>query len=117
MPRARNPVASRHRRKKILKAARGYWGGRSKLFRTADQAVDRARAYAHRDRRQKKRAFRGLWIVRINAAARLNGMSYSQLINGLNKAGIEINRKVLANLASTDAQAFTALAEQAKQHL
>jgi large subunit ribosomal protein L20 len=117
MPRARNSVASRHRRKKILKAARGYWGGRSKLLRTADQAVDRARAYAYRDRRQKKRTFRGLWIVRINAAARLNGLSYSQLINGLNKAGIEINRKVLANLAATDAQAFTAVAEQAKQHL
>jgi large subunit ribosomal protein L20 len=117
MPRARNSVASRQRRKKVLKAARGYWGGRSKLFRTADQAVDRARAYAYRDRRQKKRTFRGLWIVRINAAARLNGLSYSQLINGLNKAGVDINRKVLANLAATDAQAFAALAEQAKQQL
>ncbi len=117
MPRTKNAVASRRRRKKILKSARGYWGGRSKLYKTADQAVDRGRVYAYRDRRQKKRAFRGLWIVRINAAARLNGLSYSQLICGLGRADVDLNRKVLANLAATDPQAFTALAEQAKQHL
>ena len=117
MPRAKNSVASRRRRKKVLKAARGYWGARSKLFRTADNAVNRSMAYAYRDRRQKKRAFRSLWIVRINAAARPHGLSYSQLIHGLDKAGITINRKVLAGLAVTDADAFAALAGQAKEHL
>ena len=116
MPRSTNSVASRRRRKKVLKAARGYRGGRSKLYRTADDAVNRALAYAYRDRRQKKRNFRSLWIVRINAAARLNGLSYSSLINGLKKADISVDRKVLANLAVTDAAAFSALAEQARQH-
>ena len=117
MSRSTNSVASRRRRKKVLKAARGYRGGRSKLFRTADDAVNRALSYAYRDRRQKKRNFRALWIVRINAAARLNGLSYSSLINGLKKADISVDRKVLANLAVTDAAAFTALTDQARQHL
>lgn len=117
MARATNNVASRQRRKKVLKLARGYRGGRSKLFQSADDTVSRGLAYAYRDRRQKKRTFRALWIVRINAAARLNGLSYSRLMNGLNRAGVEINRKVLADLAVTDAEAFAVLAEQAKQHL
>ena len=117
MARTTNSVASRRRRKKVLKAARGYRGGRSKLYRTADDAVHRALSYAYRDRRQKKRNFRSLWIVRINAAARLNGLSYSSLINGLKKADIAVDRKVLANLAVTDAAAFTALAEQARRAL
>ena len=117
MARVSNRVASRRRRKKVLKLARGYRGGRSKLFRTADDAVKRGLAYAYRDRRQKKRAFRRLWITRINAAARLSGVSYSSLMCGLKKAGIEINRKILADLAVTDAEAFAGLAERAKQHL
>jgi large subunit ribosomal protein L20 len=117
MSRSTNSVASRRRRKKVLKAARGYRGGRSKLYRTADDAVNHALSYAYRDRRQKKRNFRSLWIVRVNAAARLNGLSYSSLISGLKKADISVDRKVLANLAITDAAAFTALAEQARQHL
>ncbi len=117
MPRVTNRVASRRRRKKVLKAARGYWGGRSKLYRTADDSVNRGLAYAYRDRRQKKRTFRALWIVRINAAARLNGLSYSRLMNGLKKAGVDVNRKVLADLAMTDAEAFAALSEQARQHI
>ena len=116
MPRVTNSAASRRRRKKVLKMAKGYRGGRSKLFRTAADSVDRGLAYAYRDRRQKKRTFRALWITRINAAARLNGLSYSCLMSGLKSAGIEINRKVLANLAVTDADAFSALAERAKQH-
>ena len=117
MARVSNRVASRRRRKKVLKLARGYRGGRSKLFRTADDAVKRGLAYAYRDRRQKKRVFRRLWITRINAAARICGVSYSSLMCGLKKAGIEINRKLLADLAVTDAEAFAGLAERAKQHL
>ena len=115
MPRATNNPASKRRRKNILKQAKGYRGGRSKLLRTASSAVDRALTYAYRDRRQKKRNFRSLWIVRINAAARLHGLTYSSFMDGLNKAGIEVNRKVLANLAVTDADAFAVLAEQVKQ--
>ena len=117
MPRAKNSVASRRRRKKVIKLARGYWGARSRLFRTAREAVDRAQVYAYRDRRRRKRDFRRLWIARINAAARLNGVTYSQLINGLDRAGIEINRKILADLAVNDEAAFSAVAEQAKPHL
>ena len=117
MPRATNSVASRKRRKKVLKAARGNRGGRSKLYRTADDTVNKGLAYAYRDRRQKKRNFRSLWITRINAAARLNGVSYSNLMNGLKKAGIQLNRKVLANLAISDEGAFSILADRAKQHL
>lgn len=114
MPRATNSVASRRRRKKVLKLAKGYWGGRSRLFRTAQEAVDRAQRYAYRDRRTRKRDLRRLWIVRINAAARLNGLSYSQLICGLGRAGVEINRKILADLAVRDPEAFAAVAVEAK---
>ena len=117
MPRAKNSVASRRRRKKVIKLARGYWGARSRLFRTAREAVDRAQVYSYRDRRRRKRDFRRLWIARINAAARLNGVTYSQLINGLDRAGIEINRKILADLAVNDEAAFSAVAKQAKAHL
>ena len=117
MPRAKNSVASRRRRKKVIKLARGYWGARSRLFRTAREAVDRAQVYAYRDRRRRKRDFRRLWIARINAAARLNGVTYSQLINGMDRAGIEINRKILADLAVNDEAAFSAVAKQAKAHL
>ena len=117
MPRTRNSVATRRRHKKILKKARGYFGARSRLFRTAKEAVDRAQSYAYRDRRRRKRDFRRLWIARINAAARINGISYSQLIHGLGQAEIDVNRKVLADLAVRDPEAFTAIAEQAKAHL
>jgi large subunit ribosomal protein L20 len=117
MPRTKHSVASKNRKKKVLKQASGYWGGRSRLFRTAREAVNRAQSYAYRDRRNKKRDFRRLWIARINAAARLNGMSYSQLIHGLSGAGIEINRKILADLAVRDPDAFAALVEQARAHL
>jgi len=117
MPRATVSVASRRLRKKVLKQARGYFGARSRLFRTAREAVNRAQAYAYRDRRRRKRDFRRLWISRINAAARLNGVSYSQLIHGLGKAEITVNRKVLADLAVRDPGAFTAVVEQAKAHL
>ena len=115
MPRATNNPASKRRRKKILKQARGYRGGRSKLLRTASGAVDRAGVYAYRDRRQKKRNFRALWIARINAAARLHGLNYSRFMDGLQKSGIVLDRKVLANLAVTDADAFATLAAQVKQ--
>ncbi|MEE2832200.1 MAG: 50S ribosomal protein L20 [Candidatus Latescibacterota bacterium] len=117
MPRSTVSVASRRRRKKVLKQARGYFGARSRLFRTAREAVNRAQAYAYRDRRRRKRDFRRLWISRINAAARLNGVSYSQLIHGLAKADIAVNRKMLADLAVRDPGAFTAVVEQAKAQL
>jgi len=117
MPRTRHSVASKRRKNKVYKQAKGYFGARSRLFRTAQEAVNRAQAYAYRDRRNRKRDFRRLWIARINAAARLNGVSYSQLICGLNRAEIAINRKVLADLAVRDPGAFTAIAEQAKSHL
>ena len=117
MPRSTVSVASRRRRKKVLKQARGYFGARSRLFRTAREAVNRAQAYAYRDRRRRKRDFRRLWISRINAAARLNGVSYSQLIHGLTKADIAVNRKMLADLAVRDPGAFTAVVEQAKAQL
>ena len=115
--RASVTVASRRRRKKVLKQARGYFGARSRLFRTAREAVNRAQAYAYRDRRRRKRDFRRLWISRINAAARINGLSYSQLIHGLDKGAIAVNRKILAELAVNDPGAFTAVVEQAKAHL
>jgi len=117
MPRSTVSVASRRRRKKVLKQARGYFGARSRLSRTAREAVNRAQAYAYRDRRRRKRDFRRLWISRINAAARLNGVSYSQLIHGLAKADIAVNRKMLADLAVRDPGAFTAVVEQAKAQL
>jgi len=114
MPRTKNSVASRERRKKFLKAAKGYYGGRSKLYRTARESVERGLAYAYRDRRQRKRDFRKLWITRINAAARLNGLSYNRFINGLKKAEIDVNRKMLAEMAVNDEAAFKELAELAK---
>ena len=117
MPRVSHAVATKKRKKKVLKQSKGYWGARSRLFRTAREAVDRAQAYAYRDRRQRKRDFRRLWIVRINAAARRNGMSYSQLVHGLAQAGVAINRKVLADLAVRDPAAFAAVVEQARPHV
>jgi len=114
MPRTKNTVAGRARRKKILKAARGYRGGRHALYRTARETVERALSYAYRDRRQKKRDFRKLWIARINAAARLNGLSYSRFISGLKKADVDINRKILAELAVNDAAGFARLADVAR---
>lgn len=117
MPRAKSSVVSRNRHRKILKLAKGYRGSRSKLFRVANQAVMKALSYAYRDRRQKKRDFRKLWIARINAATRINGMSYSKFINGLKKAGVEVNRKMLADLALNDTKAFGQLVEVAKSNL
>ena len=113
MPRARNPVQSRARRKKILKQAKGYYGARSRSFRVARQAVIKAGQYAYRDRRQRKRQFRALWIARINAAAREHGLSYSRFMNGLDRAEIALDRKVLAELAVEDKAAFGAVARQA----
>lgn len=117
MARVKRGVTARARHKKVLKAAKGYYGARSRTFRVAVQAVTKAGQYAYRDRRQKKRQFRALWIVRINAAARQHDLSYSQLINGLKKANIEIDRKVLSDLAINDKVAFQAIAEQAKAAL
>jgi len=117
MPRVKRGVQARARHKKVLDKAKGYYGARRKVYRVAKQAVIKAGQYAYRDRRQRKRQFRALWIARINAAARENGMSYSRFINGLSIAGIEVDRKVLADLAVFDAAAFTALANQAKASL
>lgn len=117
MPRVKRGVASRARRKKVLKAAKGYYGARSRSFKVAKQAVIKAGQYAYRDRRQRKRQFRALWITRINAAARELGLTYSTFMNGLKKAAIEIDRKVLADLAVFDKPAFAAIAEQAKAKL
>ncbi len=114
MPRVKGGTVTRKRRKKILKLSKGYYGSKHILFKTAKQQVMKSYTYAYRDRRQKKRDFRKLWIARINAAARLNNMSYSTLMHGLKLAGIEVNRKMLADIAVTDAPAFTALAEQAR---
>ena len=114
MPRAKNNVASRKRRKKVLKAAKGYWGGRSKLFRTAKETVHKAMQYAYRDRRVKKREFRQLWITRINAAVRMHGMSYSQFMNKLNVEKIQLNRKVLADMAVSDPDTFAKLVKSVK---
>ena len=114
MPRVKSNVVRLKRKNKIMKAARGARGGRSKLWKAAKETVERGWAYAYRDRRQKKRQFRRLWITRINAAARQNDLSYNQLMNGLKKAGVEINRKVMADLAVRDPGAFTKLAELAK---
>ena len=111
MPRVKRGVQAHARHKKVLDKAKGYYGARRKVYRVAKQAVIKAGQYAYRDRRQRKRQFRALWIARINAAARENGMSYSRFINGLMKAGIEIDRKVLADLAVFDSAAFGALAE------
>ena len=114
MPRVKRGVTARARHKKILKLAKGYSGARSRVYRVAKQAVIKAAQYAYRDRRQRKRDFRALWIVRINAAARECCLSYSVLMNGLKKAGIQLDRKVLADIAVHDWAAFTKLAEQAK---
>ncbi len=117
MPRVKRGKRRAQRRRKILKAAKGYYGTKSRAHRVAKLAVDRSRQFAYRDRRQKKRNFRGLWIIRINAAARINGLSYNRLIDGLNKAGCEVNRKMLADLAVRDAEAFAEFAELAKKTL
>ena len=117
MPRVKNSVASRARRKKVLKAAKGYYGARSRSFKVAKQAVIKAGQYAYRDRRQRKRQFRALWIVRINAEARNHGLSYSRFVAGLKKAGVDVDRRVLADLAFQEKDAFAALAERAKAAL
>ncbi len=117
MPRATNAVASRRRRKKIIKLARGFWGRRNRLFRTAQEAVNRSLAYAYRDRRQRRRDFRRLWITRINAATRHRGLRYSEFISGLGKTGIELNRKMLSEMAIHDPAAFDAVVEQVKEAL
>ena len=117
MARVKRGVIARRRHKKILKQAKGYYGARSRVFRVAKQAVIKAQQYAYRDRRNRKRAFRALWISRINAGARANGLSYSRLIAGLKKAEVEIDRKVLADLAMNEQQAFAAVVEKAKAAL
>ena len=117
MPRARSNVPRLKRKKQIMKAARGAYGGRSKLWKPAKETVERGWRYAYRDRKNKKRDFRRLWITRINAGARQNDMSYSTFMNGLHKAGIAIDRKILADLAVRDPQAFSALADQARTAL
>ena len=114
MPRAKNSVATRRRRKKTLKAAKGYYGARSRSFKVAKQAVIKAGQYAYRDRRQRKRQFRALWIMRINAEARRHGLSYSRFMAGLRHAAIEVDRRVLADLALKEKTAFAVLVEKAK---
>jgi large subunit ribosomal protein L20 len=117
MARVKRGVVAHARHKKVLKQAKGYYGARRKVYRVAKQAVIKANQYAYRDRRQRKRQFRRLWIVRINAASRQFGLSYSRFMDGLNKAGIEVDRKVLADLAVHDIAAFGALVEKAKANL
>lgn len=114
MPRVKRGVVARARHKKVMKKAKGYYGARSRVYRVAKQAVIKAAQYAYRDRRQRKRQFRSLWIVRINAAARECGISYSQLMNGLKKAGVEMDRKCLADIAVHDKTAFAQMVEVAK---
>jgi len=114
MPRSVNAVASRKRRKKILKAARGYFGARSKVYTVAKNAVDKAMQYSYRDRRNKKRTFRRLWITRINAATRMHDMNYSSFMHGLKKAEIDLNRKVLADMAMNHPEVFTAIVNKVK---
>ena len=117
MARVKRGVVARRRHKKIMKQAKGYYGARSRVFRVAKQAVIKAGQYAYRDRRNRKRQFRALWIARINAGARANGLSYSRLIAGLKKANVEIDRKVMADLAMNEQQAFAAVVEKAKASL
>ena len=117
MARVKGAMMTRKRRNKVLKLAKGYWGSKSKHFKMANQAVMKSLTYAYTGRKLKKRDFRSLWITRINAAARINGLSYSKMINGLKLAGIEVNRKMLAELAVNDAAAFAQLAEVAKSKL
>jgi len=117
MPRVKRGTKRRQRRKKILERASGYYLTKSKLYRAAKEAVERGLKFAYSGRKQKKRQYRSIWIVRIGAAAKLNGMSYSQFINGLKKSGVELDRKILADIAVTDAAAFSSLASQAKAAL
>jgi len=117
MPRVKTGVVRRRRHKKVLKLARGFYSARHKHFRKAKEQLERSLVYAFRDRKQKKREFRKLWIIRINAACRLNGMSYSVFMNGLKRANIELDRKILADMAMNDAAAFTVLTNQAKAAL
>lgn len=117
MPRVKTGVVRRRRHKKILKLAKGFYSGRRKHFRKAKEQLERSMYYSFRDRKQKKRDFRKLWIIRINAACRLNGMNYSTFINGMKKAGIELDRKVLADMAMNDATGFSAVAEASKAAL
>ncbi len=117
MPRVKTGVVRRRRHKKILKLAKGFYSGRRKHFRKAKEQIERSMMYAFRDRKQKKREFRKLWIIRINAAARLNSMNYSTFMNGLHKSGIELDRKILADMAMNDAAAFTAVVEASKAAL
>ena len=117
MPRVKTGVVRRRRHKKVLKLARGFYSGRHKHFRKAKEQLERSMYYSFRDRKQKKREFRKLWIIRINAACRLNGMSYSVFMNGLKRANIELDRKILADMAMNDAGAFTALTVQSKAAL
>ncbi len=117
MPRVKGGTVTRKRRKKVLKLAKGYYGSKHTLYKVANQQVMKSLMYAYRDRRQKKRDFRKLWITRINAAARINGLSYSRLMHGLKVAGIEVNRKMLAELAVSDEKAFAELASVAKQNI
>ena len=114
MPRSVNAVASRKRRKKILKAARGYFGARSKVYTVAKNAVEKAMSYAYRDRRNKKRTFRRLWITRINAATRMHDMNYSSFMHGLKKADIDLNRKVLADMAMNHPEVFSSIVNKVK---
>lgn len=115
MPRAKGGFTTRRRRKKILKLAKGYWGRKSKVFRPANEQVLKSLSYAYRDRRNRKRDFRRLWISRINAGARQHGMSYSRMMHGLKVAGVQVNRKILADLAVSDPNAFAELVSVAKQ--
>lgn len=117
MPRVKGGVTTRRRHKKILKLAKGYFGSKHTLFKTANEQVMRSMAYSYRDRKVRKREFRKLWIARINAACRMNGVSYSRFIDGLNKAGVKVNRKMLADVAVVDAVAFTSLVELSKKGL
>lgn len=117
MARVKSGVTTHRKHKKILKLAKGYWGAKSKQYKAANEAVMKALAYAYVGRKLRKRDFRRLWIARINAASRMNGLSYSKLINGLKKAGVEINRKMLAEMAVNDSKAFSRLVEVAKQQM
>lgn len=117
MPRAKGGPKTRQRRKARIKMAKGYWGGRHRLFRTATEAVDKGLLYAYRDRRNRKREFRRLWIVRINAGAREHGLSYSRFMNGLRLAGVELDRSVLADMAVNDPKSFGEIATLAKENL
>lgn len=117
MPRVKGGTVTRRRRKKVLKLAKGYYGSKHRLYKVANQQVMKSLMYAYRDRRNRKRDFRKLWITRINAAARMNGLSYSRLMHGLKVAGIEVNRKMLADLAVSDEKAFAELANKAKSAL